>query len=439
MLNLNENTATMLIDALTSTQEVVSIIEKAQPGIDTAGFTGKDLVDTLCDIVKEAKPGEYETIIDLNLADADTFASILDIAKGLENGSTAGDINAIDPYGKNGNDDIAPKASTKHTESRTATAYSSLPTEVKSQVNEKIASTLDALIEAAKSASLTAYLIDSDKAEYIKGNGLTFTVDPEAAQKFIEKYEAKVVDTEENKKDFEAVKTMLLNGDAFEIQLTEPKNYKIVGVEISNGEGDANVDIVSKDNLGAHLLTKFGGKVLYQGRPYAGLEVVNVMEKTDVSQKAGSKTKIVPVIKFAGKADIIKENPNIFKTTSVALTAAEAKERYNQEYNNQSVRSALSFKINDGEKTRTIRVSGKVQVPFYDRLATYVDALGALTSTKKVIDMSKSGFENLSKNLVNLLESDSAREYAAQIADPQLKAILDLIENTDTTPGGVDL
>ena len=149
-------------------------------------------------------------------------------------------------------------------------------------------------------------------------------------------------------------------GMTVDIAINENARPVVEAYRFRKNTGAGNDDKVVKKNnavLKAYVAANFGGK-LKENTDEQGNPTMGVFLRAAKGDEAGS-TRISAIV--TGTSEYWKLNEKGEVTYDVSTTETET----------VTVRSKMSAKIQDGEKTRTIRLSGQVQVPKIKRNSNY--------------------------------------------------------------------
>ncbi len=324
----------------------------------------------------------------------------------------------------------------------------SLPTAASDMIEEYVTRDFEERIQTANSTEIDKFLINTPVRNNLIGK--TFVVSDDVAQKFLEKYErlvvndnqldpndkSKVIAQGENMKAFADIKSMLNSHSPFKVNVPAVSSQKVIGVKLVTHTGSGDIPkVLSTKNLPITVLLEYGGQI--PGDP--GIRVKDISPKK--TKKESEVEEYTFVMEYVGKSKALKgpegKESKYIEHTSEELNENEAINKYGIPKKSITVKSELKFKVNVSGKVRTVRVSGKIDVPFFVRKQEYFAEFGEPESRKFVAELTMGdrdhvaelikAFANTNANIVQKafnLDGLVAAMDAAN-AEPTADAIID--------------
>lgn len=300
------------------------------------------------------------------------------------------------------NDENKPKPVTTKT-NKTEEYANELPQSALNEIESYSEKNFSKLIARSNDSFIAYFCIDTPIRKFIKGK--TLLVSERDAKAFIEKWDDKVVDGKlkrvivdnnkyddqknivekgENMKAWENIKSILQGNRTFDVKVPSLGEQKDIGIEIKSKSGEFENEIMNYNNLPFEVLYKYGGRI--PGSPGVKITGLSSRTKTTVSNgKINTTKKLIYEYNFYGKTQAKSEiSEKYIVNTSKEVSEKVAEEIYGKPLDTYSAKSALSIKVNSVQRkkddqgietlvpvVKTIRVSGKLDIPFFKRKQEY--------------------------------------------------------------------
>lgn len=338
----------------------------------------------------------------------------------------------------------------------------SLPTDAKDVIANKINSSWSQIMQNSNNSCITAFAVDTPIINYLKD--VEFVVTDKMAKEFLEKWDDKTVDGKlvrkvvddneydkegnitkegENMANFKKIKSVLQGDKTFKARCPGVKEQKVRGVIVGTIDGTGETVILKNEDIGVYLVSELGGRI--PGDPGIIVNGISLVERNSSKSTGQVKTekKTVLMVSYKGKgaALAVPDNKYIIQTAE-AISEEEAKSLYNKEKNDFTAKSELSVKVNttqetedeNGNKitvpvTRTVRLSGKIKVPFFKRMEAY-SALGDVAVKGRVSNLTLDDAE-ININMIAALSVNNSEVAAKFSIENTLKKIKQ--ESTDAS------
>lgn len=405
--------------------------------------------DASTEDILEAAIGYIQKIADSNGAEATRISADAYSSPTTNAGAATG--TSVSSVGTS----LAPVTGTSKTPSKTKDVTTELACSLPSATRTEISSMLDVnwpdIMSRANGTTVGAYCVDTPVRDYLDKK--TFRITSEEYRKaFKEKYTLdnvyddgeystptdgsppQLIKESENKKKFQEILSKIENGTEFNVRVPEVQNQKVIGVMLLQkiGTGEDEKPLVMKD-VPIYVLTDCGGKI--PGQP--GIIVTGISQRTTAKTKNGTvdtQEKQSITIKHKGKAVAIKSDPTKFlRYTSEPVAEDVAIKEFGSATKEYSVSSVDSFIYLDKDrKKRVVRVRGKIQVPYFQRMDAFADfgAIAAANRVEALTDADKKNVELLFSAAVN---SDQLRHEVTS-AMGGLSNIVAGIDQVNKTP-----
>jgi hypothetical protein len=327
----------------------------------------------------------------------------------------------------------------------------SLPSTAKNEISGMLDVNWPEIMSRANGTAVAAYCIDTPVREYLTDK--TFSITSEEYKKaFKEKYLlSNVFDDSEystptdggtpqlikegaNIAKFKEILGKIESGAPFNVRVPEVQNQKVIGVLLMQSKGTSQDEkpLAMKD-VPIYVLTDCGGKI--PGQP--GIIVTGISSRTSQKNKNGTvdtQEKQSIAIKHKGKAVAIKSDPTKFlRVTSQPVEDEAAKKEFGSATKEYSVSSVDSFVYLDKDrKKHTVRVRGKITVPYFRRMDDYIAAFGPIAAANRVEALTDADKKNVAMLFSAAANSDHLRhEFASAIG---LENLVSNIEQNNQTP-----
>jgi len=296
------------------------------------------------------------------------------------------------------------KAGGNRTVDVTSDIANALPSAAVKIINDNLKSRWSEIIKKSNNSRIVAFTIDTPVRDYLKDK--KFTVDEKAAQKFLEKWDDKIVEGKhvrkvvddneydeqgkvkkqgENMKNFLEIKKILQGDKTFDVRVTLVKEQKVNGIIIGTLDGKGDEVVEALKNVPVLLVSEYGARI--PGEPGVIVNGVGYSEREarTASGQIKKTKKTILLISYKGKGDALSAPDGKFiRQTAEAIPDDEALKLYNKKECDFTAKSDLCVRVNatqettddDGNKVikdvvRTVRLSGKVKVPFFKRKPEY--------------------------------------------------------------------
>lgn len=248
----------------------------------------------------------------------------------------------------------------------------------------------DARINNTRNSKVTKYLYKNQPlAELLKDkateeNGEFFVmVHPELPAKTRTKIIENLVETEQNKKDWEDIQKLCAQPDSMvpaklNRSLGRPEGVKIKNEAAGEGKNKGVEEIFNRERLISHLFFNTVLKIGSDSVSHLGVKV-NKVEKKEVKKGNGKVEKASIGITFTGQKDI---KPEYYEFINRPVKKADG----TLETKPRSLSTELTVKIwvdRENKKTgvmekkeSTLRIRGKYECPIFERVEEFADEFG---------------------------------------------------------------
>ncbi|MBR1445227.1 MAG: hypothetical protein IJ583_17035 [Firmicutes bacterium] len=341
----------------------------------------------------------------------------------------------------------------------TAETANSLPSKALVVVKDKIKERWSDIVKKSNNSRIVAFTIDTPVRDYLVDK--TFVVDEKAAEKFLDKWDDKVIEGKlvravvddneydekgnvkkpgENMSNFKKIKAVLKGDRTFDVRVPLQREQKVNGIIIGSLDGKEEEVIVPLVDVPSLLVSEYGARI--PGDPGVIVNGVGRSEKeTRTASGQITKTaKTILLVSYKGKGDALAmEDGRYIRQTAEAVPDDEAMKLFNKKECDFTAKSEISIKVNaqqettddDGNKvmkpvTRTVRLSGKVKVPFFKRLQEY-SKLGEVKRKGMVANLTDDDIGKVTEITAAISKTNEA--IAAKF---DIKNILAGVENNKT-------
>jgi len=326
----------------------------------------------------------------------------------------------------------------------------SLPSSAKSQITNMLDVSWGEIMTRANGTVVAAYCVDTPVREHLEGKTFSIISD-EYKKAFSEKYllsnvfddseyttpeggERQLVKEGPNITKYKEILGKIQSGAPFNVRVPEVHNQKVIGVLLkqNNGTSQDEKALATKD-VPIYVLTDCGGKI--PGQP--GIIVTGISSRTSQRSKNGTvdiQEKQSFTVRHKGKAVAIKsDSTKYLRVTSESIHEEAAKKEFGSATRDYSVSSDDSFiYLDKDQKKHTVRVRGKIPVPYFKRKDEFVAAFGPIAAANRVEALTDADKKNVAVLFNAAANSDYLKhDFAAAIGLPTLVAN---IEKNNQTP-----
>lgn len=305
--------------------------------------------------------------------------------------------------------------------------------------------TMAARREKAAKTKITHVHIDKPWAgEYLDPNT---KVIPEVKEDKLKEYEKMLVDTPENRADFERAVKAIQNKEAVAIAIPDKEKYnaRILGVEVTtpaSKEGTGNLitrDFTMNSLIGFVQIELASRIANNKENKEMGCVVGTAQRKTKKNAALSSSGKeTVPVIKLSNKKEALT-------VPGFGIVISKPKEENGKKKTKEGrVATELSFKVKTGktnqkgeETVRTVKIYGKTQVPVWERIDAKYEKLYSVASKDRdvVTPLSDAELQATAdeRNKILYLIQQNPAAYGAAATELAAEIASTTVASTDTS------